>query len=186
MTSPSPRPVHSKSSCDHLWPTQPPYTATVPLPHGLRAPVINAADIQAWVLCLSQWTAVGRMPRRQGCAGFFPTPFLFLWCRLPGLDELLTRPTWEGEGNAQGPFQLDVFKETKQPSHCLTFYRWSPLVLQHRQLCLLNTSLQIQLSSKLWSQSCCLLERMVYNGPSKEFKLEWPKGYLGYKNGDTC
>lgn len=72
--------THRQLICTHLCPS----------PCGLHVPAIRAADTQGWVLCLSQWTAVDRIPQRLGCAG--------LWGQLAGLNELLTRPTWEGGG----------------------------------------------------------------------------------------
>ena len=55
------------------------------------------------------------------------------------------------------------------------------MFLQRKQLGLLNANQQIELSSRLWSQSCCLAERVVYKGPGKELKLKCPKGCMGCK-----
>lgn len=97
---------------------------------------------------------------------------LVLWGPLTGLNELLIRPTWKRGEIRRCLLNLIFFffKETKQSSHHLTFYWWwprSPLVIQHRQLGLLNTNLQIKPSSKLWSQFCYLTERMIYHDPER-------------------
>lgn len=100
----------------------------------------------------------GQNSTETGSWGILPQARLVLWGPLTGLDELLIRPTWKrGEIRRCLLNLIFFFKETKQSSYHLTFYRWwprSPFVIQHRQLGLLNTSLQIKPSSKLWSQFC--------------------------------
>lgn len=166
MTSP----VFHKSRCD-------PLSATSHCTHCITMPspgtAIRGPDIQGWVsvhlsLGGQLWAELHRdwvmRDSSTGQAGFVRSPHWAWWAS--------DKTNLKKRGNLQVPTQLDFFffKETKQSSYHLTSYRWwprSPLVIQQRQLGLLNTNLQIKPSSKLWSQFCYLSERMIYHDPER-------------------
>lgn len=166
MTSPT---FHSESHCE-------PPSATSHCTHShhravsghLPSEVLTSRAESSASLSGRLWAELHRdwvmRDSSTGQAGFVRSPHRAWWAS--------DKTNLKKRGNSQVPTQLDFFffKETKQSSHHLTFYRWwprSPLVIQHRQLGLLNTNLQIKSSSKLWSQFCYLTERMIYHDPER-------------------